>query len=575
MTVSEKRVGAGMTSQPTITTSTGGVLIDMSDVQSQMLTIVNSSASDDTRAQALNVAADANDVYRGMVEIAQTIQAGLTTNDIYSGYSLAPIYDSQGNPYMVFGNLGPSYANVRARWLIGTGTVYFSGNDLNSSTYFINGDDTTLRDKRAAIKRAANAVIAAAMAELVPSVGVPGLNFDGIGGTVGGGGGGGGNPPSGGGGGGGGSSTLPIRKHVQLPTTNKQVIGIQVPTGGGKGLPGVGGGSGGDPWQQSRPGPSQQGGQVPGGNGPSQIGGGEVDPQHDGGPQPSGEGAPKGGDAPGGGDSGGFAEGQVYGSDGGTIATFDPTTQTYDTSGATSSDDTMEVYNSDGDVAGIYNNTTDQYYTSGSDDSGANTPSDGNAGSNDNDPKGGGSNPNPDDGTDESGRMRGLPRYVRRQADKFTGKGAVPAQTSLVYRLLAFSSQGLGEDGGGVNPRFFGADPGSDRSSGRSGRAADPDSGGGGNGLGYSVGANSVNGGDTIGGMQGPVDMRDQAAAAALTPTGPDPDNEWGAGGYNPHYQPAGYAWTPYSRGATGGATRAVPSLHPTRAPLMVATRFS
>jgi hypothetical protein len=180
-------------------------------------------------------------------------------------------------------------------------------------------------------------------------------------------------------------------------------------------------------------------------------------------------------------------------------------------------------------------------------------------------------NPNPDDGTDESGRMRGLPRYVRRQADKFTGKGAVPAQTSLVYRLLAFSSQGLGEDGGGVNPRFFGADPNSDRSSGRSGRAADPDSGGGGSGLGYGVGATPVNGGDTIGGMQGPVDMSDQAAAAALTPAGPDPDNEWGAGGYNPHYQPAGYAWTPYSRGAAGGATRAAPAQRVSR---VAAIRF-
>jgi hypothetical protein len=45
-----------------------------------------------------------------------------------------------------------------------------------------------------------------------------------------------------------------------------------------------------------------------------------------------------------------------------------------------------------------------------------------------------------------------------------------------------------------------------------------------------------------------PVYTADQAAQLTGN-AGPDPDNEWGAGGYNPHFQPSGgYSWSPYSK---------------------------
>ncbi len=83
-------------------------------------------------------------------------------------------------------------------------------------------------------------------------------------------------------------------------------------------------------------------------------------------------------------------------------------------------------------------------------------------------------------------------------------------------------------------------------------------------------GSGQTSGGPTGGMYSGGADPA-AGNAAALTSNGPDPDNEWGAGGYNPHYQPAGYAWTPYSRGAAGGATRAAPAQRVSR---VAAIRF-
>ncbi len=96
-----------------------------------------------------------------------------------------------------------------------------------------------------------------------------------------------------------------------------------------------------------------------------------------------------------------------------------------------------------------------------------------------------------------------------------------------------------GDDWGaaGYNPRF---DP-------------DPETSTGG-----TSGSGQTSSGPTGGMYSGGADPA-AGNAAALTSNGPDPDNEWGAGGYNPHYQPAGYAWTPYSRGGAGGTSRAAP----------------
>jgi hypothetical protein len=389
-----------------------------------------------------------------------------------------------------------------------------------------------------------------------------------------------GKPPSAGssgGGSGGGSPTSPIHKRVQLPSTNKQVIGFQGSpgaTGGKKGLPAGRGRSGGgaDPWQQSGQ-PSTQPAAKAGDNGRQQVGGGNVDPQHTpaqpqptqdhDGPAGSEDVAPNGNVDASGGDAVVIDDGSSH------TVTFTGTDDDSGSSGSIVTEDTMTVdsesttYES-GEAEGGYSESTDP------------------------DPKGGG-DPNPDDGTDESGRMRGLPRYVSRRRNTFTGKGAVPGQTSAVYRLLAFSSAGLGDDGGGVNPRFFGSDPNASRSANRAGRVAEPDDGGGGDSgnIGWqaptSGGAGDGALGAAAGGDLGTLSPQtygsvDDAGSAdnvdVSLPSGPDPDNEWGAGGYNPHYQPwGGYVWTPYSRGGAVGTTRAAPVL-PAHMQRLAAIRF-
>jgi hypothetical protein len=66
--------------------------------------------------------------------------------------------------------------------------------------------------------------------------------------------------------------------------------------------------------------------------------------------------------------------------------------------------------------------------------------------------------------------------------------------------------------------------------------------------------------------VPGPYGGGDESPAPS---SGPDPDNEWGAGGYNPHYQPGGYTLTPSSRGVVG-TTRVAPA----RVQVMPAIRF-
>jgi hypothetical protein len=191
---------------------------------------------------------------------------------------------------------------------------------------------------------------------------------------------------------------------------------------------------------------------------------------------------------------------------------------------------------------------------------------------NDADPNAGGSSsPNPDDDGDETARMRGLAHRVRRSADRFTNQGFAPAQTSAVFNLLQYSSGYIGDDGGGVNPRFFGADPAADASTSRGGRVADPDGGGSSQGTGGfgGYGAAAQFGGSDGGGASASAGFDDTNGSGAGDAgagsdesewlsggpaVGPDPENEWGAGGYNPHYQPTARTWTPNQR--VGGATR-------------------
>jgi hypothetical protein len=181
------------------------------------------------------------------------------------------------------------------------------------------------------------------------------------------------------------------------------------------------------------------------------------------------------------------------------------------------------------------------------------------------------SSPNPDDGTDETGAMKGLPRRRHRRADRFTNQGFAPAQTSAVFKLLEYATGYIGDDGGGVNPRFFGDDPSQSASTSRSGRVADPaegsDDGGGAIGGGmedasspFGAFGGGAPGADSDDGGLGSNDPNADDGSVTVTASGPDPDNEWGAGGYNPHYQPqGGYTWTPSSRGVVG-TTRVAPA---------------
>jgi hypothetical protein len=111
---------------------------------------------------------------------------------------------------------------------------------------------------------------------------------------------------------------------------------------------------------------------------------------------------------------------------------------------------------------------------------------------------------------------------------------------------------------GGYNPHFD-PDPENSGASGGAGPVS-----GDGEGISALAGARSFDQPDDIPG----------SAASIGDPHGPDPDNEWGAGGYNPHYQPWGsYVWSPYSRSGAVGTTRAAPVL-PARVQRAAAVRF-
>lgn len=111
----------------------------------------------------------------------------------------------------------------------------------------------------------------------------------------------------------------------------------------------------------------------------------------------------------------------------------------------------------------------------------------------------------------------------------------------LLERLGAYG-YASGDDlaSGGYNPHF---DP-------------DPDAASGGAPSG-SGSVDPTTGSANDGGPS--LSSADFSNIAGASPTGPDPDNEWGAGGYNPHYQPSNYTWTPFSRGV-GGTTRVAPA---------------
>jgi hypothetical protein len=129
----------------------------------------------------------------------------------------------------------------------------------------------------------------------------------------------------------------------------------------------------------------------------------------------------------------------------------------------------------------------------------------------------GGGTPDPDSGSDESAKPKGLPVTSWRHATAAQLLGMLRGLAAARLGQYAEVGYRSGEDlgAGGYNPHF-----------------ADPEDGGGSGTSGTTFNTGNNPDPDTTGPSQGSA-----SKGGGATFTG-DPDNPWDAGGYNPHYQP-------------------------------------